>query len=143
MANLLDIFAEGALYDEALEQALGENTDTLYNAFRESLGLEPLPGVAPVADEAVPAAAVEDAAPAPEVDEVTAAVESGAEAAPAEEPEVASASGAQPAEPVAETQPPTADNTASSRGLLGTMLPCLAGLVSLVLMGGGLFSLRR
>jgi hypothetical protein len=45
MANLLDIFAEGALYDEALEQALGVNTDQLDNQFRLSLGMPPLPGL--------------------------------------------------------------------------------------------------
>lgn len=45
MAELLDIFAEGALYDEALEQALNVDTDTLDNQWRISVGLEPLPGV--------------------------------------------------------------------------------------------------
>jgi hypothetical protein len=42
MAELLEIFSEGALYDEALEQALGVDTDGLYNAFRASLNLPPL-----------------------------------------------------------------------------------------------------
>lgn len=38
MAELLDIFSEGALYDEALEQALGVDTWELDSAWRESLG---------------------------------------------------------------------------------------------------------
>lgn len=45
MAELLDIFSEGALYDEALEQALKVDTDTLDNQWRVSVGLEPLAGV--------------------------------------------------------------------------------------------------
>ncbi|MDM8531196.1 peptidase MA family metallohydrolase [Anaerolineales bacterium HSG25] len=42
MAHLLEIFSEGALYDEALEEALGVNTDQLYDAWRESVGLSRL-----------------------------------------------------------------------------------------------------
>lgn len=45
MARLLEIFSEGAIADEALEEALGINTDALDNEFRVSLGLEPLPGL--------------------------------------------------------------------------------------------------
>lgn len=44
MKELLGIFSEGSLYDDALEQALGEDTQSLDNAFRTSLGLPPLPG---------------------------------------------------------------------------------------------------
>ncbi len=44
MAKLLKIFAEGALPDEALQQALGVDTDGLDNAWRATLGLPPLPG---------------------------------------------------------------------------------------------------
>lgn len=44
MKDLLEIFSEGSLYDDALEQALGEDTQSLDNAFRTSLGLPSLPG---------------------------------------------------------------------------------------------------
>jgi hypothetical protein len=37
MAELLDIFSEGALYDDALEQALGVDTWELDNVWRESI----------------------------------------------------------------------------------------------------------
>lgn len=43
MKELLDIFAEGALYDAALKEALGVDTDGLDNAWRASLNLPPLP----------------------------------------------------------------------------------------------------
>ena len=58
MAELLEIFSEGALYDEALEQALDLDTDKLDSEFRVSLGLAPLPGVEsspPSEGEAAPA----------------------------------------------------------------------------------------
>ncbi|GAB4531346.1 MAG: hypothetical protein Kow0063_10500 [Anaerolineae bacterium] len=62
MARLLDIFSEGALYDEALEQALGVDTWELDNAWRESIGAPALdiPTIstsetAPVAEESEPA----------------------------------------------------------------------------------------
>ncbi|MEM7028633.1 MAG: peptidase MA family metallohydrolase [Chloroflexota bacterium] len=43
MAQLLAIFSEGTVPDKALEEALGEDTWSLDNAFRASLGLPPLP----------------------------------------------------------------------------------------------------
>jgi hypothetical protein len=43
MSKLLNALSEGALYDEALQQALGLDTDELDNAFREDLDLPPLP----------------------------------------------------------------------------------------------------
>ncbi len=49
MAKLLKIFAEGALPDEALQQALGVDMVGLDNAWRTSLGLPPLPGTTPPA----------------------------------------------------------------------------------------------
>ncbi|HEY84203.1 MAG TPA: hypothetical protein G4N96_03690 [Chloroflexi bacterium] len=42
MAHLLDIFSEGSLYDDALEEALGVDTRELDNAWRDSLGLPPI-----------------------------------------------------------------------------------------------------
>lgn len=43
MKQLLQIFSEGELYDKALMQALGVDMHGLDNAWRESLGLPPLP----------------------------------------------------------------------------------------------------
>jgi hypothetical protein len=42
MAHLLEIFSQGALYDDALEQALGVDTWGLDNAWRESMGAPPI-----------------------------------------------------------------------------------------------------
>lgn len=42
MARLLEIFSEGALYDDALEQALGVDTWGLDNAWRQSIDAPPL-----------------------------------------------------------------------------------------------------
>ena len=42
MAHLLDIFSEGSLYDDALEEALGVDTKGLDNVWRSSLGLAPV-----------------------------------------------------------------------------------------------------
>jgi|JFJP01.1.fsa_nt_gi uncharacterized membrane protein len=44
MGKLLEIFSEGALYDEALKGALGTDSDGLYNAWRVSVNLPPMPG---------------------------------------------------------------------------------------------------
>ncbi len=42
MAKLLSIFAQGALYDDALREALGVDTWELDNAWRKSIGAPPL-----------------------------------------------------------------------------------------------------
>jgi hypothetical protein len=47
MAHLLEIFSKGALYDDALEQALGVDTWGLDNAWRQSIGAPPLEIPAP------------------------------------------------------------------------------------------------
>jgi hypothetical protein len=60
MGELLRIFGEGALDDEALKQALGVDTDGLNNAWRISLGLPPLPGTeAELPNETTPEAPAE------------------------------------------------------------------------------------
>ncbi len=82
MAELLDIFSEGTLYDEALQEALGVDTDGLDNAFRAEYGLPPLPGTEPV--EAVPTA--ESAAGAEPVPTESAPEEQSAPA-PTEQPQ--------------------------------------------------------
>jgi hypothetical protein len=50
MAELLDIFSKGALYDEALEQALGVDTWELDNVWRQNIGAPPLEITAPVGE---------------------------------------------------------------------------------------------
>jgi hypothetical protein len=78
MARLLEIFSEGALYDEALQQALGVDTWGLDNAWRESIGAPSVevpaaqpetspatqqPQTSPATAEPAPAAAATPAAP--------------------------------------------------------------------------------
>ena len=46
MARLLDIFSQGSTYDDALKQALGVDTHGLDNAWRQSIGVPPLPNSA-------------------------------------------------------------------------------------------------
>lgn len=127
MNELLNIFAEGALYDEALEQALGLDTDGLDNTFRLSLGLPLLPGTE---------------APAPTViNPVTAETDEQATAEedmPAVEAEVpAEAEPPAPAEDVAPIPPAEpAPEPASSP----IALPCLAGMLPLLLVGGVVMS---
>lgn len=138
MAELLAIFAEGALYDEALEQALGVDTDSLDNAFRASLDLPPLPGtetnISTEAETLVEEATTEETdapevteetdAPEPEKAEVTEELEPASDNA-----EAASA----PAE--AETASPSASETTESTERSVSVLPCLAGIVALLVMG--------
>lgn len=123
MANLLDIFSEGALYDEALEQALGVNTDTLDNEFRASVGLPPLPGT-----ETGAASVDEDAAPAPAEIELSEA-EQNSESAVAEvaDDEAVSIDGAQSEASGAAVE---SERTRSPFGL-----SCLPGLIPLFLVG--------
>jgi hypothetical protein len=134
MADLLSIFAEGAIPDEALEQALGVDTDGLDNAFRASLTLAPLPGTEAIEIETTTedtnsseqeAAAVDDieSEPAPESaessDEAPALTEGETEAVP--QP---SSGGVSP------------EGAGSSESPL-SFLPCLAGILALLIMGWG------
>jgi hypothetical protein len=109
MAALLNIFAEGSLYDDALEQALGVNTDGLDNAFRASLGLPALPGTeAPAAVEV----STQPTAPAQETE------------APAKD-----------AVGIDIKPHPTPASPAEKPNPLAA-IPCLAGVVALLVMGG-------
>lgn len=117
MADLLEIFSEGALYDQALEQALGVDTWELDNAWRESIGAQPL--------EAPAAASGETSQNAMETVPAT------------EEPDLAPATA--PAEAVV-TPSASQEPTSPRRG--GLALPCLgSGLVGLAVLG--LFVLFR
>ena len=135
MANLLDIFADGALYDEALEQALGENTDSLDNAFRISYGLATLPGTA------VEAASASDSNPEPE-----SVKEPAAEAATDNQAEVAAEEAATDSQAEAEASieqasPGVEQTTDEGDGLLA-VLPCVAGLLAMLIMGGVVYGVR-
>jgi hypothetical protein len=116
MAKLLDIFSEGALYDDALTQALGVDTWELDNAWRASIDAPPL--------EVPFVAASGEASPATE--EPVSAAE---EPAPVEAP----------AEPAA-TPPASEESPAPTKG--GLALPCLgSSLTGLSVLG--LFILFR
>ncbi|MFQ5576849.1 MAG: peptidase MA family metallohydrolase [Anaerolineae bacterium] len=108
MAHLLQIFSEGALYDDALEEALGVDMRELDNVWRDSLGLEPLPGSEPAAPIAQPQESQDVSTPPPKT------------------------------EPAAATRPPTQPTPpqpkASSDGG-GRALPCAAGLLPLAVVG--------
>ncbi len=126
MARLMEIFAEGALYDEALQEALGVDTDGLDNAFRASLDLPPLPGT-----ESQAAAPQPEAAPAGESETTRLADE---EEAVAEAP--AESAAAPVVEDVPVPAPAPAEAAESSPSPLGG-LACLAGLLPLVIFGLG------
>jgi hypothetical protein len=117
MADLLKIFSEGALYDQALEQALGVDTWGLDNAWRESIGAQPLEVPAPASGETSQTA--KETVPA------------------TEEPNLAPATA--PVEAVVTPSTPK-ESTSSRRG--GLALPCLgSSLVGLTVLG--LFVLFR
>jgi hypothetical protein len=142
MAELLAIFAEGALYDEALEQALGINTDGLDNAFRVSLGLPPLPGTeppAPVQPATEPNAEAE-AAEQPEIAVVEPENSEEAvvtEAEPVEPPAASEAEAPEtsPAPTEPETAPEAAAETTNAPNTPVGALPCTAGLIFLMITG--------
>lgn len=158
MAELLAIFAEGALYDEALEQALGVDTDGLDNAFRVSLGLSPLPGTEPPApaQPAAEANAEPEAAEQPEIAVVEPENSEEAvvtEAEPAEPPAASEAeapeTSAVPTEaveaaPASESQPApeAAAETTNAPSAPGGALPCTAGLIFLMIVGLAVYRVR-
>jgi hypothetical protein len=82
MAQLLDIFSEGALYDESLTEALGVDTWGLDNAWREAMGFTPL-DIAGQAQETSPSA--KELVPVPTATSSQAAPAVAATAAPTEE----------------------------------------------------------
>jgi hypothetical protein len=131
MAQLLAIFADGAIYDEALIEALGVDTDGLDNAFRKNLGLPPLPGtdgnatdVAEEQETDVTGEAVNE----PVVDEDDFVVEE----TESNEPEQGVIETA-----VEESEsPPVSSEVAPEGGAgLSDLLPCLAGLLLLLVAG--------
>jgi len=112
MMHLLEIFSEGALYDDALEEALGVDTRELDNAWRASLNLSPL------ADTQTEIAPVAETAPQPEPEPV------GEQSALTPEPAAAPQNETEP-----ETQKPE--------------LPCLPGLLPIVMLSVILFGRRK
>ena len=137
MAELLEIFSEGALYDEALEQALGVDTDALDNAVRTSVGLGILPGTemamedVAAAEPAVEEQPAQDAAQASEPEANSAEVEVAPEST---EPEVAPESGSSGADAAAAGE--SAAQAAPAAPETSGLLPCAAGLLFLFVAGG-------
>jgi hypothetical protein len=129
MAELLAIFAEGALYDEALEQTLGVNTDELDNGFRASLGLPPLPGTETTTET--------ESSTQAEIDVVE---EENSEMVNAEEvaEPVPTPVEDQPAAPAQPAEQPASQDSENPRSPV-TSLPCLAGLLFLMIMGIGAY----
>lgn len=123
MAKLLGVFAEGALDDEALEEALGVDTDGLDNAFRASLDLSPLPGTDSSASTAGEAAA----APESNSEEPAASTQ-------AEEPAEESAAAENSEVPVPVEPPAESASAAEESQGEGVGLPCLAGLLPLFVL---------
>jgi len=143
MAELLDIFSEGALYDEALEQALGVDTNGLDNAFRTSLGLPPLAGAEVSApDEAEAAPETEPAAEVPEIE-----VEEEAEpaASAAEENAVVAEQPAQESSEESSTTNGLSGESSAEAEPSGSPLGvgCLGGLAPLFGLGLALSRVRR
>ncbi len=144
IADLLDALAEGLLYDEALEQAIGLDTVGLDNAFRESVDLPPLPPLSEVAPEQVeesndeaessePAAGSADEMEQPAAaEEVNESQETKADEAPS--PQDAEETDEEIAPPVGTTEEESSNPLAA--------VCCLAGMIPLVLAGVGFYSLR-
>jgi len=135
MAKLLSIFSEGAIPDEALQQALGVDTDALDNEFRLSLGLDPLPG-------AETAKATEDQAETPESGPAKEKTESGEGVGSPQKTEAAPTpqTGSQESAP-AKTEPaehPSPDAAEGSSSPLSA-LPCVGGIILLLMIGGGVY----
>jgi hypothetical protein len=130
MAQLLAIFADGALYDEALLEVLGMDTDGVDNAFRESLGLPPLPGTDGSAASEAEAEEQSPGAASEEVEPVAGKNDAVVEEAENSEPE----------QSVIETaieEPPSASSDVAPEGSSGLtgLLPCLAGIILLLVVG--------
>ncbi|HMR66259.1 MAG TPA: peptidase MA family metallohydrolase [Anaerolineae bacterium] len=124
MAELLSIFSEGALYDEALEQAIGLNTDQLDNVFRQSLGLPPLPGTeVNIEAEAAPEAEAPSQADSSQESGVAADAESNqaGSAVVAEESQAASSAPS--------TVPDSGSGSPAEESSPLAGLPCLAGIL--------------
>jgi hypothetical protein len=135
MAELLSIYSEGALHDEALEQALGVDTDGLDNAFRASLGLAPLPGTEPAPAEAAKVEETNEDAVEPV--EAAASVEQ-AEVEPVDNSDTSTTTDTAA---TSSESGASATEDASSPTPLGA-LPCTAGLLFLLVAGGVVFGWR-
>jgi hypothetical protein len=132
MAELLNALAEGALYDEALVQALGVDTDGLDNAFRASLDLPPLPNTeASTAAETEPSQETSTT----ETEEVTEGVTDSQESEESPESIKEATSEESPVQPAPET---TEKEKSSPLGL-----PCcMAGMLPLLVLGYSFYILR-
>jgi len=120
MTQLLNIFSEGALYDNVLAEALGEDTKSLDNAFRAHWGLPPLPGTIQTETETE----TEQAEPEQEDTQVT---ESEATEPVQEEANVES--------PANTSEEESATSQAAEEESGGSGLGCLGGLLPLAALG--------
>jgi hypothetical protein len=119
MKDLLEIFSEGSLYDDALEQALGEDTQSLDNAFRTRLGLPPLPGTETSQTESQQTEAQKSDTEATE-----------SEVTKAEQPETQAGSGVAVVEEKSAPTEQASETPSRRRGL-----QCLGGLLPLAALG--------
>ncbi len=142
MAQLLSIFAEGAIPDEALQEALGLDTIRLDNEFRASEGLAPLPGTEPAGAEAGqpesanPEETTAEESTAAEPEEETEAVRESevAEPVPTGQDEDTSSTSAEP-----DTSAQTGPEETEKSGSPLSALPCVGGVVALLVMGWGIY----
>ena len=134
MSELLNALSEGALYDEALEQVLGLNSDDLDNAFRESIGLPPLPKTL----NSVAAADMEEPAESATITETPEPTEAVVEESPDEPQEVAESTEItteEATEPTPIPVQPAAETGAENENSPFGLQCCLAGVVPFVLLG--------
>ena len=126
MKELLEIFSEGSLYDDALEAALGEDTQSLDNAFRARWELDPIPGTEPTQAE-------------------TQTDQSQTEESQSAEPEPEAAEDtSQPAAEEQTDQQAAVDEAAEAEDSGGGLnIPCIGGLLPLAALGILLTNRRR
>jgi hypothetical protein len=145
VSELLEALSEGALYDEALEQAIGLDTIGLDNAFRESKDLPPLPPLPEVVSE--PAAEEEaEAEPTPGSDDQMeqAVVEDTSEEEPEESIEmdaVEAAGDTQESTGESADVPPAAETSDEGANPFGVGC-CLSGIIPLLFVGLLLYGFR-
>jgi hypothetical protein len=135
VAQLLEALSEGALYDEALEQAIGLDTIGLDNAFRESMKLPPLPPL----PEVVPETAIEEqvevepvAGSNNQTEQAVVEDKSGSNLDEPVETDAVEAAEDTPDESVG--VPPMAETTGADANPFGVTC-CLAGLIPLLFVG--------
>ncbi len=136
VAELLESLSEGALYDEALEQAIGLDTIGLDNAFRESVDLPPLPPLPEIVSEPT---VEEEVEPVPSSDDQPeqAVVEDASDDEPEESTGIDAVDAAGDTQESADQSsevPPVAETTDEGSNPFGVTC-CLAGIIPLLFVG--------